>query len=95
MISKEEILKIASLSRIYLEEHEKDKFSKDLEDILNYIAKLENLDVSNVEPTSHVVPVKNVLREDSVKPSLSQEDVLKISKTTKENSFQVPQIIEE
>ncbi len=95
MLSKKEVENIASLSRIHLKPNEIEHHTKNLTGILDYIAKLEKLDVSNVKPTSHVLPIKNVFREDTVKPSLAQEEALKISPSQKDGSFKVPQVIEE
>lgn len=94
MISKDDVNNIASLSRIHLKENEIDQLTKDLEDILGYIAKLEKLDVSKVEPTSHVLALENVYREDKSSPSLGQKDAIKISTETQNGSFKVPKVIE-
>ncbi|MBU0467475.1 MAG: Asp-tRNA(Asn)/Glu-tRNA(Gln) amidotransferase subunit GatC [Candidatus Omnitrophica bacterium] len=94
MISKEDVLNIASLSRIHLKDNEIDQLTKNLEDILEYITKLENLDVSNVEPTSHVLALENVYREDTVIPSLGQANAIKISADIQNGSFKVPKVIE-
>ena len=94
MITRNDIQHIAGLARIYLEDHELDRLTGDLEDILGYIGKLEKLDVSQVEPTSHVLPLKNVYRKDIVKPSLKQEEALKIAVAKHNGSFKVPQVIE-
>ena len=80
--------------RIHLRDDEVKQLTNDLEKILDYINKLEKLDISNVEPTSHVLPLKNVYREDVVEPPLSQEEVLKISVDQTKGSFKVPKVIE-
>jgi aspartyl-tRNA(Asn)/glutamyl-tRNA(Gln) amidotransferase subunit C len=94
MISQEEAQKIASLARIHLSEEESSVIAKDLEKILQYINKLEQLDISETQPTTHVLPLQNVFREDEVVPSLSQEDALSFSIAQKNGSFEVPKIIE-
>jgi aspartyl-tRNA(Asn)/glutamyl-tRNA(Gln) amidotransferase subunit C len=94
MISKDDVKYVASLSRIHLKEEEAQNLSKDLEKILGYIKKLEKLDTSEVEPTSHVLPLKNVFREDAVKPSLLQKDSLKFSVEQDSGCFKTPKIIE-
>ena len=94
MLSKEEVYYVASLSRIHLEKNEVEELTKTLGDILQYIEKLKKLDVTAVKPTSHVLPLKNVYREDKVKPSLRREDVLKIAISHAHGSFKVPQVIE-
>ena len=94
MITREDVKYIAGLARLYLKNDEIDSLTSNLEDILDYINKLEKLDVSNVEPTSHVLPLKNVYREDVVKPSLPQKEALEIAISEHKGSFKVPQIIE-
>jgi len=94
MISEKDVKYIAGLSRINLRDEEAQNLAKDLEGILDYVKKLEKLDVSNVEPTSHVLPLKNIHREDEVKPSLNRDELLKISVKQHNGSFQVPKVIE-
>ena len=93
-ITEKDVRTIASLSRIYLRDEEIQRLTKDLEGILDYIAKLEKLDTSLVEPTSHVLPLRNVFREDVFKESLGQKDVLKIAVEQTQGSFKVPKVIE-
>jgi aspartyl-tRNA(Asn)/glutamyl-tRNA(Gln) amidotransferase subunit C len=94
MITKDDVKYIASLARIHLQEHELEQLTHNLEDILHYVAKLQKLDVTNVEPTTHVLALKNVYREDVVKPSLTQKEALSISVAQHNGSFKVPQVIE-
>jgi len=94
MISEKDVEYIAALSRIHLRQDEVDALKNDLEKILHYIGKLEKLDVSQIEATSHVLPLKNVYREDDIKPSLDQQDVMKISIDHHQGSFKVPKVIE-
>lgn len=94
MITEKDVHYIASLSRIHLKENEAKDLTKDLENILDYVKKLENLDVSTVEPTAHVLPLTNVFREDQPHESLSQDAALKFAVEKKEGSFKVPKVIE-
>ena len=94
MISRDDVKYIANLSRIHLEEHELDFLSKDLTNILHYIEKLEKLDVSHVKPTTHVLPLQNVYREDKPESPLKQEEVLRFSVAHHNGSFKVPQVME-
>lgn len=94
MISPKDVQSIASLARIYLEGHETEEITKNLESILGYISKLQTLDTSHVEPTSHVLELKNVFREDNIKPSLSQDEALSIAVEKSHGSFVVPKVIE-
>ncbi len=94
MISEDDVKYIAGLSRIHLRDEEVGGLQKNLEDILGYVKKLENLDTSDVEPTCHVLPLKNVCRDDVVKPSLSQDEALELSVEKSQGSFKVPKVIE-
>lgn len=93
-ISLEEVSHIARLARLHLSQEEKEKFSSQLNNILTYMEKLNELDTSNIEPTSHVIPLKNVFREDRLEPSLSSEEALKNAPDRSDNFFRVPRIIE-
>ena len=94
MITPQDVQNIASLSRIHLREDEVQAITKDLENILHYVEKLNKLDVSNVEPTSHVLPLQNVFREDEIKPFFNQTEVLKMAVEQHNGLFKVPKVIE-
>ncbi len=94
MLSKEDVRYIAHLSRIHLQDQEVERLTKELEGILHYIEKLQKLNVEGVKPTSHVLPLKNVYREDVLRPSLKQSEVMDISVVNQKGSFKVPQVIE-
>ena len=94
MITPENVKYIAGLARIHLSSQEIDQLTGNLEDILGYIEKLSKLDVERVKPTSHVLSLENVYREDTPKPSLGQDDALSISVAKHKGSFKVPQVIE-
>src|ERR1700727_1933741 len=68
---------VAHLARIGLTPEEEEKFGAHLSNILGYIQKLTELDVENIEPTAHAVPMVNVFRADEVRPSLSNEEALR------------------
>ena len=93
-ITEKDVEYIAGLSRIHLQKEEVAALQKDLEGILHYVAKLEKLDTAKVQPTTHVLPLQNVYREDKPRPSLKQEEVLKISVDKHNGSFKVPRVIE-
>jgi aspartyl-tRNA(Asn)/glutamyl-tRNA(Gln) amidotransferase subunit C len=96
IISKEEIEHIARLALIDLSEEEKETFSKQLNNILDYFQKLNELDTTNVEPTRHVIDgLKNVFREDIPRKSLSQEEALRNTSQKKDGFFKAPRIIKE
>jgi len=95
-ISKEEVLHVAHLARIELLDEEVEKFTTQLEKILEYMEKLNELDTENVEPTSHILNLKNVLREDKPykKPLADPDDLIDLSPDKKERFVRVPKIIE-
>ena len=94
MLSEKLVRDIAHLSRIHLKDEEIKHLTKDLEAILHYIEKLQKLNVEKTPPTSHVLPLKNVFREDVLKPSLSQSKVMNMAVSKHKGSFKVPQVIE-
>ncbi|MEI8012083.1 MAG: Asp-tRNA(Asn)/Glu-tRNA(Gln) amidotransferase subunit GatC [Candidatus Omnitrophota bacterium] len=94
MITPETVNYISSLARLHLEEGESVKLAGDLEAILHYAAKLNTLDVSSVTPTSHVLNVENVVREDVVLPGLSPAEAFSFAIEHQDNAYKVPRIIE-
>ena len=85
---------IALLARLHLSEEERTLFSGQLGSVIQYIDTLNELDTSDIEPTAHVLPIKNVFREDRLKPSLPQEKVLQNAPEKSDHFFSVPKIIE-
>lgn len=86
---------VARLARLKLSDSEKQYFASDLDGILKYVRKLNELDTDKVEPLAHVLPLKNVLREDRVKSSLPVDDVLANAPKKGDGMFRVPRVIEE
>lgn len=84
---------IARLARLNLNAEEIKLLEKQLEGILSYIDKLKEVNIEGVSPTTHVLPLKNIFREDEVKPSLACEDVLKNAPSKKDGFFKVPPIL--
>lgn len=93
-ISREEIEHIALLGRLSLSEEEKELFGPQLSNILDYVEQLNELDTRDVEPTSHVIPLSNVMREDIPGGSISREEALMNAPSHTEKFFRVPKIIE-
>jgi aspartyl-tRNA(Asn)/glutamyl-tRNA(Gln) amidotransferase subunit C len=85
---------VAHLARIALTPEEETKLSAQLGNVLSYIEKLRELDVSNVEPTAHAVPLTNVTRPDATGECLSQDDALKNAPAKANGLFIVPKIVE-
>ncbi len=85
---------MARLARLKLSEEEKKIFSHQLNEILEYMEKLKTLNTENIEPTFHPLPLSNVWREDKVKKTLPQEEVLGNAPEKERGYFKVPRIIE-
>jgi len=86
---------VAHLARLQLTEAEAARFSAQVKDILKYIEKLNELDVTNVEPTAHALPLTNVLRKDEVQSSIESADVLRNAPQQARGLFIVPKIVEQ
>jgi len=94
MITQDDVQYIAGLARIHLNPEEIQPLAGDLERILSYVRQLEGLDVADVPPTSHVLSLENVYRDDTVVPSLTQAEALSIAVQNFNGAFKVPQIID-
>ncbi len=90
---KVDIKYVAELAKIELSEEEESKFSKELEKILGFVEKLNQLDTSKVSPLTHVVSFGNVFKKDEVSPSLLPEDVSKIGPEREKSFIKVPKIL--
>ncbi|MFW6269164.1 MAG: Asp-tRNA(Asn)/Glu-tRNA(Gln) amidotransferase subunit GatC [Bacillota bacterium] len=93
MITKKEVKHIAELAHLKLTEEEVETFTRQLGDILDYFEKLDELDTEDVVPTAYTIPMKNVMREDKVEPSLNQGEVLQNAPEKKQGQFRVPPIV--
>ncbi|MDD5156353.1 MAG: Asp-tRNA(Asn)/Glu-tRNA(Gln) amidotransferase subunit GatC [Candidatus Omnitrophica bacterium] len=93
-LDKDTINQVAHLARIYLKPEELNALSGQLKDILDFIDKLNKLDVQNVEPASHILPTNNVLRQDALKDSLPADKALENAPLKQGAFFGVPKIIE-
>jgi len=85
---------VAHLARLHLTDAEMAQFAAQLKDILGYVAKLNELDVTGVEPTAHATPLTNVLRADEVRPSLPTAVVMQNAPAQDRDLFLVPKIVE-
>lgn len=94
MISKKEVEHIAKLARLGLNEKEVEKMQRELSSILDYMEKLKEIDVSEVEPTSHPLLVENVMRDDEPKNTNSgvRRKIVKQAPDSKNNYFKVKSI---
>lgn len=93
-ITRKEVEHVARLARLELTEEEKERMTAQLDSILGYIDKLNELDTAQVEPTTTVIPMVSVMREDVVRPSLSQDEALANAPDREDAYFRVPRIIE-
>ncbi len=94
-ISRGEVEHVARLARLALSEEEKARMGEELSSILAYIDQLRELDTSDVEPTSHAIPMVNVMREDEVRPSYPVDAMLQNAPEREGDLVRVPKIIEE
>lgn len=85
---------VAHLARLSLTPEEEHKLGEQLANILGYVEKLKEVDVSGVEPTAHAFPLINVTRPDEVQPSMSQEAVVRNAPAQANGLFMVPKIVE-
>lgn len=94
-ISMKDVEHVARLARLELSAAEKERMRKELDGILSYIDKLRAVDTRGVEPTSHAVPLTNVMRDDTEVASLPQDEMLANAPDRHGELFRVPKIIEE
>jgi aspartyl-tRNA(Asn)/glutamyl-tRNA(Gln) amidotransferase subunit C len=93
-ISEEEVKHVANLARLAVTEEEVKKFQQNLDAIITYAEQLNEIDTENIEPTSHVLDMKNVMREDVPAKGLPREEVLKNAPEHQDGQIKVPSIIE-
>lgn len=94
MISHEDVRYVARLARLRIEEDELDRYVSQLASIISHIDKIAELELEDVEPTTHVVRLSNVMRDDEVRPSVSREAALLNGPEVESGAFRVPPIIE-
>jgi aspartyl-tRNA(Asn)/glutamyl-tRNA(Gln) amidotransferase subunit C len=93
-LTPEEVEHVALLARLRLTEEERERFTTQLNSILEHFEQLQQIDTSGVPPMSHAVPMSNVLREDEPAPSLSPEEALQNAPDRDRDCFRVPRVIE-
>ena len=94
-ITREEVAKLAELARLDLPESELDEYAKQLEIILESVAKVCEVSTKDVKPMSHATGLVNVFREDVTKESLSRDEILRSAPATEDDRFRVPRILDE
>lgn len=92
-IDKKVVEHVALLARLQLSEEEKEQYTDQLNAILGYMEKLNKLDTTQVPPTAHVLPLKNVYREDIARPSMDREKVVANAPQEEDGQFKVPKIV--
>ncbi|OKY75712.1 MAG: asparaginyl/glutamyl-tRNA amidotransferase subunit C [Desulfobulbaceae bacterium DB1] len=92
-ISKEEVAKVAHLARLDLSEQEVEAITGQLDRILGYVAKLNEIDTTDVTPTTHALAVHNAFRDDVVHPSLPRQEALANGPRQNGEAFVVPRVI--
>ena len=90
MIDREQVLHVARLARLRLDEDEVERLERELSVVLDHIEKIGELDLDGVEPTDHVIALENVLRADEPRPSLPAERALEPAPDPAEGGFRVP-----
>ena len=90
MIDREQVLHVARLARLELSEEEIERMAGELSGILEHVDRISELDLDQVEPTTHVVELENVLRADEPEPSLPREVALEPAPDPADGAFRVP-----
>ncbi|QWU15475.1 aspartyl/glutamyl-tRNA(Asn/Gln) amidotransferase subunit C [Paenibacillus sophorae] len=93
-ITVKDVQHVARLARLHLSPEEEAMFTEQMNSILQYAEKLSGLDTEGVQPTTHVLHVSNVMREDVVKESLSLEEALLNAPEEEDGQFKVPAVLE-
>jgi aspartyl-tRNA(Asn)/glutamyl-tRNA(Gln) amidotransferase subunit C len=94
-ISREQVQHVARLARVKLDDDQVEHYREDLSSILDYVDKLEELDVSEVEPTAHAGTVEPRLRDDEVEQRLDHDAILKNAPDSEAGQFRVPKVVED
>jgi aspartyl-tRNA(Asn)/glutamyl-tRNA(Gln) amidotransferase subunit C len=92
-ISRDDVVHVAKLARLELTEEELELFTPQLAAVLEHAADVEALDLADVPPTSHPYPLRNVFRDDEVRPSIDREEVLSQAPSVESSRFKVPAIL--
>lgn len=94
-LTRQEVEKIAHLARLALTDKEKEEYQRQLSAVLDYAAMLDKLDLRDIRPASQVVARENVMRDDTVEPGLSIDDVLFNSARHAQDQFLIQSVLEE
>lgn len=94
-ISKDQVKHVAHLARLAVTDEEVEHLTKDLSAIIDYAEQLNELDTDQIEPTTHVLNLKNVMRKDEPKDWITREDALENAPDAEDGQFRVPSILTE
>ena len=92
MISEDDVRHVARLARLYLEPDEAGRMTAELAKIIDHVAKIGELDLSDVAPTAHVLAVADVVRPDKPRPGLTRDDALRNAPAVSDECFRVPRM---
>ncbi|MGE5474521.1 MAG: Asp-tRNA(Asn)/Glu-tRNA(Gln) amidotransferase subunit GatC [Ignavibacteriales bacterium] len=93
-LTVEEIEHVANLARLELTPEEKEKMIKDLAAIIDFADKLSEVETEGIQPTAHILDIKNVLRKDEVKPSYDVDDMIRNAPESANGCIKVPKVVE-
>lgn len=93
-ITRDDVLKVGELARLKLDDTEVSTFTGQMDAILSYVDKLNELDTSGILPTAHAVPLENAFRDDAATPSIGAGNALAAAPDRVEDFFRVPKVIE-
>ena len=93
-VSIEDVKHVAKLAHLRYEDSELASFSKQLEGMIEFVAKLKDVNTEGIEPTSSVLPIENIFREDEVKTSFSQEKALSNAPEKELGHYKIPKMME-
>jgi aspartyl-tRNA(Asn)/glutamyl-tRNA(Gln) amidotransferase subunit C len=91
-LSRDDVVHVARLARLDLSEEEVELFTAQLRTVLDHAADVSALDLSHLEPSSHPIPLENILRPDEPRPSLDRDEVLAVAPAVEDHRFKVPRI---
>jgi aspartyl-tRNA(Asn)/glutamyl-tRNA(Gln) amidotransferase subunit C len=94
-ISRADVAHLARLARLALSDEELDRFAGQLDVIITSVARVAEVAADDIPPTSHSVPLTNVMRDDTVRPGLTQDEALAAAPAAELGRFRVPRILEE
>ncbi|MHB9053761.1 MAG: Asp-tRNA(Asn)/Glu-tRNA(Gln) amidotransferase subunit GatC [Thermoleophilia bacterium] len=94
MVSHDDVNYVAKLARLKVDSTELDRFAGQLSSILGHVDKISELDLADVTPTSHVIKLSNVFREDAPRPSVERDEALANGPDVERGAFKVPPILE-